>query len=80
MCLEFFHFLFHSLFINDIFYAYLFQFAGVIGEVASDIDITNRTDVLRIIDKGKVRHLDIDIDIDVKCMYQPQLSLTVTLS
>ncbi|KAK7101160.1 cerebral cavernous malformations 2 protein-like [Littorina saxatilis] len=28
-------------------------YAGVIGEVAVDIDITNRTDVLRIIDKGK---------------------------
>ncbi|KAL8582941.1 hypothetical protein ACOMHN_006485 [Nucella lapillus] len=28
-------------------------FAGVIGEVAADMDITNRTDVLRIIDKGK---------------------------
>lgn len=33
---------------------YYFQFAGVIDDVSATMDITNRTDVLRVIDKGKV--------------------------
>ena len=33
----------------------MLQYAGVIPSVPLDVDVTNRTEVLRIIDAGKVR-------------------------
>lgn len=36
------------------------QFAGIVSGVSAHLDATNRTDVLRVIDRGKVRQIPLN--------------------
>ena len=41
---------------SKLFHSSLLQFAGVISRIPKHLDMTNRTDILRIIDRGKVSY------------------------